>query len=67
MDASTAESQTPSLEDQKLTSDLSEEERARQKRQEILNKDPEYVRTMALITETQRKNQNVKENKILFV
>ncbi len=64
MDASTAESQTSSLDDQKLTSQLSEEEIARQKRQEALNKDPDYVRTMALINETQRKNQNVKENNI---
>ena len=62
METSTAESQTSSLDDKKLAFKLSaaeEEDTARQKRQEALNKDPDYVRTMAMINETQRKNQSV--------
>lgn len=64
---SAAESQTSSFDDKKLTSQLSEEDIARKKRQEALNQDPDYVRTMAMINETQRKNKDVQENNNLFV
>ncbi len=59
---STTELQTPSFDNQK-----EEEEFARQKRREALKKDPEYIRTMAMIDETERKNQSVSEHNILFV
>ena len=61
----TIESQSPSVEDKKIAENsahLSDEEIAKKKRQEALNKDPDYVRTMAMINETQDKNKKVKEN-----
>jgi len=59
---SSQESTSTSFDDPKVTQ-LSEEEIAKQKRQEALNKDPQYVQTMALINETQAKNKNVKKKK----
>lgn len=55
---SLAESQISCFKDENKAPQISEEEIARNKRQETLNKDPDYVRTMAMINETQRKNQN---------
>ncbi len=50
MDTSTAESQTTSLDDQKLTSQISEEEVARR---------------MAMVDDTQRKNKDVWKNNFI--
>jgi len=58
---SSQESTSTSFDDPKVTQ-LSEEEIAKQKRQEALNKDPQYVQTMALINETQAKNKNTLDN-----